>query len=35
MKGCPYIKEGLCRAGFTDGWLETAGKPVSGEAGKR
>jgi len=24
MKGCPYIREGLRRAGFTGGWLETA-----------
>ena len=22
MRGCPYIVEGLCRAGFTGGWLE-------------
>ena len=30
MKGCPYIKEGLCRAGF-QGWVAGDG----GEAGKR
>jgi hypothetical protein len=23
MKGCPYITQGLRRAGFTGGWLST------------
>jgi hypothetical protein len=31
MRGCPYVVEGLRRAGFTGGWLDSDAQATSGE----